>query len=56
MSLYRAVRHTDWIFIVGYSLAVDETMNLSYDTAGLHPPGPESLQLFALSCRDLAVG
>jgi len=42
--------------MVGYSLEVDETMTLFYDTAGLHPPGLDLLQLFALSCRDLAVG
>jgi len=42
--------------MVGYSPAVGGTMTLSYDIAGLHPLGPDSLQLFALSCRDLVVG
>ena len=42
--------------MVRYSLAVDETMILSDDSAGLYPPYPDSLQWFALSCRDLAVG
>ena len=38
------------------SLAVDEIMTLSVDTAGSLPPGPDLLQLFVLSCRDLVVG